>query len=107
MQTIKLSKKSRDAADALFSLYKEGKVFGKKREVLRTCEVYQALDAFADAAGKDLAKQIGEVDEGYGSGEILYNLKVVFTRRVSKYYCAVGVHDYDAGASYYLGIRRC
>lgn len=107
METTRLSKKSRDAADALFALYKEGKVFGTKREVPRPCEVYQALNAFVDAAGKDLTRQIGEKDEGYGSGEILHNLKIVHSRRVSQHYCAVGVHDYDAAQSYYLGIRRC
>jgi hypothetical protein len=99
VETIRLSKTSRDAAKALFALCMEGKDFGKKREVLRTCEVYQALNAIVDAAGKDLAGQIGEKEEGHGSGEILHNLKIIHSRRVSQHYCAVGVHDYDAGQS--------
>jgi hypothetical protein len=107
MEQIKLSRKSFTAADEFYKLYKAGKVFDKNRTVRKTCEVYLAANKLADAIGRDIARHTGEEDEGYGSYEILYNLKMRVHRRVSKYYCAEGVYDTETRTCYYAGIRRC
>jgi len=109
MKTISLSSKSKAAADALFELYKAGKVFAGKKdpEVQRNPEVYLAACALADEIGKDLAKHVKGKASGQGCYEILHNMKAILRRRVGPGRCAVGIYDFETKTCSYAGIVSC
>ncbi len=109
MKTVSLSKKSIEAADALYGLYKEGKVFASKEnpEVQRNCEVYLAASALADEIGNDLAKHVGGEASGQGRYEIIHNMKTILRKRVGPGRCAVALYDHGTKTCYYLGLVSC
>lgn len=109
MKTISLSKQSIAAADALFQLYKAGKVFAGKDnpEVQRSCEVYLAAGALADEIGNDLANHVGGKATGQGRYEILHNMKAILRRRVGPGRCAVGIYDFETKTCSYAGLVSC
>lgn len=109
MKTISLSKKSVAAADALYKLYKAGRVFaGKKNpEVQRDPEVYLSACTLADEIGRDLAKHVGGKAVGQGCYEILHNMKAILRRRVGPGRCAVGIYDFETKTCSYAGIVAC
>lgn len=119
MKPIELSPDTIEAVKPLYRIYKEGRLFAQDYSVNRTCEVYEAANLAADAIAKDIARHASKVmgDEigrysgedyvGFNEYKILYNLKEYIHVRVSPYYCAEGVYDYDTGECYYNGIVRC
>lgn len=109
MKTVSLSKQSVAAADALFELYKAGKVFVDKDnpEIQRSCEVYLAASALADAVGHDLAEHAGGKATGQGHYEILHNMKAILRRRVGPGRCAVGIYDFETKTCSYAGLVSC
>jgi hypothetical protein len=107
MQTIEISEETKIRANRLDEIYKAGRLFTKDRGVQKTCEVFLAVNDFAEACGRDIAKASGEEDDEMTQGEILYNFKARIRQRVSQYYCAEGVYDFDTQECYYVGIVRC
>jgi len=109
MKTVSLSKKSVAAADALYELYKAGKVFTDKDspEVQRSCEVYLAASVLADEIGNDLARHAGGEPSGQGRYEILHNMKAILRRRVGPGRCAVGIYDFATKTCSYAGLVSC
>ena len=109
MKTVSLSKQSIAAADALYELYKAGKVFVDKEnpEVQRSCNVYLTASTLADEIGNDLAEHVGGKASGQGRYEILHNMKAILRRRVGPGRCAVGIYDFETKTCSYAGLVSC
>jgi hypothetical protein len=107
MKTIEISEETRIRANRLDEIYKAGRLFTRDRSVQKTCEVFLAANDFAEACGRDIVKASGEEDDEITRYEILYNFTVIVRRRVSRFYCVVGIYDFDTQECYEVGIERC
>jgi hypothetical protein len=107
LKRIPLSKGTLAAAAAIHKLYVAGKVF-EGLDVRPSLALREATKRFDKGFARDLAAMLEKPTPLRGVwGFYLHNLKREIRVPLGNGYCGVGVHDYGAGASYYIGVVKC
>jgi hypothetical protein len=107
IKRIRLSNDTLAAAAEIWKLYGEGKVFDGF-EVKSSRALSAATKRFDQRFAADLCAML-DTDGAprQACGYYLYNLTREIRVPLGNGYCGVGVHDYGARRSYYIGIAKC
>jgi hypothetical protein len=104
MQTIPLSPATHEAIKALKERYKEGKVFGEHKAVIRDLELEDIINAVIANIGIDTKKFLNIRHDVEITGDLLHNMKAI-VRTCGYCVCDYTLWDSDSGSCTYLGSR--